>query len=217
MLSATDEEGQPMSDEDLRDQVLTFLFAGHETTASALSWAFYWIYKLPKVKEKLLQEIDILGDNFLESPYLKAVCQEVLRIYPISLISIPRMAKSTVEIMDRQFEAGTVLVASIYSLHHREDLYPEAKQFKPERFLSCNYSAYEFIAFGGGNRRCLGYALAILEMKLVIGTILSNYNLALADNKVIKPQRRGMTIAPSNGVPLVMTGKRTAKRAVGLS
>ena len=92
--------------------------------------------------------------------------------------------------------------------HHREDLYPNAKQFKPERFLERQYTPYGFLPFGGGVRLCLGYALAMLEMKLVIASILSKYNLELANNKPIKPMRRGGTIAPSNGVPLVMTGLR---------
>ena len=222
MLSAKDENGQSMTDDQLRDEMMTLLFAGHETTATALAWAFYWIHKLPHIKEKLLQEIDNLGDNpdpmeVYRSPYLTAICQETLRIYPVVFIAFPRMAKSTVEIMGHQFDAGTMLTPCIYLVHHREDLYPEPKQFRPERFLEREYSPYEFIPFGGGNRRCLGYALAMLEMKLVIGTILSNYHLDLADNKPVIPQRRGLTIAPSNGVPLLMTGRRAAQRTVVFS
>ena len=114
--------------------------------------------------------------------------------------------------MGHQFEPGTMLVPSIYSTHHRESIYPNPKQFVPERFLERKYSAYEFIPFGGGNRLCLGYALAMLEMKLVLGTILSRYHLALGNKKPVKPKRRGGTIAPNNGVPLIMTGKRLAQK-----
>ncbi len=167
MLSATDESGQPMTDEQLRDEMITLLVAGHETTATALAWTFYWINYLPEVKEKLLQEIDSLGENpdpmeISRLPYLTAVCQETLRIYPVGAIAFARIANSTIEIMGRQFEPDTMLVPSIYSTHHREDLYPEPKQFRPERFLGRKYSPYEFIPFGGGNRLCLGYALAML-------------------------------------------------------
>lgn len=213
MLSARDENGQPMSDRQLQDELMTMLVAGHETTATALSWAFYWIHKLPEVKEKLLQELANLGDNpdplaISRLPYLTALCQETLRIYPIVPITFPRIAKSAVEIMGHQFEAETTLVPCVYLVHHREDLYPEPKQFRPERFLERQYSACEFIPFGGGNRHCLGYALAMLEMKLVLATVLTNYELALANNQLVTPKRRGLTIATSNGVPLVMKGKR---------
>ena len=213
MLSAVDEDGQPMTDEQLRDEMLTLLGMGYEATATALAWAFYWIHKLPQVKQKLLQEIDSLGKKpdpmeIYRLPYLTAVCQETLRIYPVALTSFGRITNSTREIMGRQFEPGTMLIVSIYSTHHREDLYPNPKQFLPERFLERKYSPYEFIPFGGGNRLCLGYALAMLEMKLVLGTILSRYKLTLANNKPVKPKRRGISVAPSNGIPLVMTGKR---------
>ena len=219
MLSATDEEGQPMTDDQLRDEMMTLLVAGYETTASALAWAFYWIHKFPEVKEQLLQEIDSLGENrepiaISRAPYLNAVCQETLRIYPVTSSTPVRIANSTIEIMGRQFEAGTGFIVSIYLTHNREDLYPNPKQFLPERFLKRNYSAYEFMPFGGGNRLCVGHALAMLEMKLVLVTVLSRYQLALANNKPIKPKRRRTTFAPSNGVPLIMTGKRAAQKAV---
>ncbi len=215
MLSVTDEDGQLMTDDQLKDELITLLVAGHETTATALAWAFYWLEKLPKVKEKLLQEIDRLGKNpdpieISRLPYLTAVCQETLRLYPIVPIAMARLAKQDVEIMGRKFESGTTFIPCIYSTHHREDLYPNSKQFKPERFLERQYTPYEFIPFGGGIRLCLGYALAMLEMKLVIASIISKYNLELADNKPIKPMRRGGTLTPSNGVPLVLKGFRSS-------
>ena len=219
MLSATDEEGQPMTDDQLHDEMITLLTAGHETTATALAWALYWIHKLPSVKEKLLQEIDNLGENpdpieISRLPYLTAVCQETLRIYPVVPIAGARIANSTVEIMGCNFEAGTTFVPCIYSVHHREDIYPNPKQFLPERFIDRKYSPYEFMPFGGGNRLCIGYALAMLEMKLVLANILSNYQLELTSSRPIKPKRRGGTLTPSNGVPLVIKGKRLAKKAM---
>ena len=97
---------------------------------------------------------------------------------------------------------------TIYLVHYREDLYPNAQQFKPERFLEHQYSTSEYFPFGGGIRRCLGYALALLEMKLVLAVILSQYHLSLAEDKPVKLQRRGFTLAPTGGVQMVMTGKR---------
>ncbi|MEM8721415.1 MAG: cytochrome P450 [Cyanobacteria bacterium P01_G01_bin.39] len=96
----------------------------------------------------------------------------------------------------------------IYLTHHREDLYPEPKQFKPERFLERQYTTYEFLPFGGGNRRCIGYALALLEMKLVLAKILTRWDLSLTSDRPILPQRRGATVAPNNGVPLTVNSKR---------
>ncbi|MUG91833.1 cytochrome P450 [Scytonema sp. UIC 10036] len=213
MLSATDSEGQSMSDEQLKDELITLLSAGHETTANGLAWGFYWLAKNPSVKEKLSQEIDSLGKNpdpieISRLPYLTAVCQEILRLYPVVQVALARFAKQDIEIMGRCFKAGTTFIPSIYSVHRREDLYPNSKQFQPERFLERQYTAYEFLPFGGGVRMCLGHALAMLEMKLVIATIVSKYNLELADDKPIKPIRRSATISPSNGVPLVVTGLR---------
>jgi cytochrome P450 len=224
LMSARDEQGQPMTDAELRDELMTLLFAGHETTATALAWAFYWIHKLPLVGETLLGELDSLGDNpeptanvqstrFANArlPYLNAVCSETLRMYPVVFIAFPRVTTSPVEIMGYQFDADTTLFPCIYLTHHREELYPDSKQFKPERFMERQFSPYEYLPFGGGNRRCIGLALAQLEMKLVLATILSRYQLALADSKPINPKRRGFTIAPAGGVRMVLRGQRQLK------
>lgn len=213
MMSAHDENGEPMTDEELLDELMTLLVAGHETTATALAWAFYWIHKLPQVHQKLLNELESLGDNpdpiaISRLPYLSAVCSETLRIYPVLPISFARVTNSPVKIMGHEFEANTMLAPCIYLTHHREDLYPEPNQFKPERFIERQFSPYEYLPFGGGNRRCIGFALALLEMKLVLATILPSYQLALADTKPVKPQRRGLTIAPESGVNMVLQGKR---------
>jgi cytochrome P450 len=210
MMSARDEEGQPMTEAELRDELMTLLFAGHETTASALAWAFYWIHHLPEVREKLLQELDTLGQDadpnaIFKLPYLNAVCSETLRLYPIVVFAFGRTVKSPIEIMGYQFEPGTAIAPCIYLTHHREDIYPESKRFKPERFLERQFSPYEYLPFGGGNRRCLGYAFALFEMKLVLATVLSQVELALADNRPVKPVRRGITFSPSGGVRMVVS------------
>lgn len=216
MMAARDEAGEPMSDAELRDELLTLLFAGHETTATALAWAFYWIHKLPDVRSQLRQELASLGENpdptaIARLPYLSAVCNETLRIYPVAFITFPRIAKVPVTVGGRNYDPGTALVPCIYLVHHREDLYPHPQQFQPERFLNRQYSPYELLPFGGGSRRCIGYALAQMEMKLVIATLVSQYDLELVDSKPIKPQRRGVTVAPAGGVKLVMKKQRSPR------
>ncbi|MDY6938563.1 MAG: cytochrome P450 [Cyanobacteriota bacterium] len=214
LLMARDENGDAMTDEELRDELVTLLLAGHESSATTLAWTLYWIHKLPDVKEKLLAELETLGENsdpleIFKLPYLTAVCQETLRIYPVIFVTSSRVTKSACKLMDFQFKAGTTLTPCIYLTHHREDLYPNPKQFKPERFLERQYSPYEYLPFGGGNRRCIGMALAQYEMKLAIATILRNLELALPDDRPVRPVRRGLTIAPSDNLRLVVKGRRT--------
>ncbi len=219
MMSARDEAGEPMTDVELRDELITLLLAGHETVGISLAWALYWIHHLPAVREKLLQELDALGDNpdpnaIFRLPYLNAVCQETLRIYPVGMLVLNRLVKSPLQIMGYQFEPGTLLVPCIYLTHHREDLYPEPKQFKPERFLERQFAPHEYLAFGGGNRRCIGMAFAQFEMKMVLPTVLSHWQLALADSKPVQPVRRGGLLAPADGVPMVVTGMRPQNQRI---
>ena len=216
LMAARDEAGQPMTDVELRDELMTLLVAGHETTATALAWALYWIHKLPSVREKLIQELDSLGDDpdpsaIFRLPYLNAVCCETLRIYPVAMLTFPRMVKVPVSLMGYDFEPGTVVIGSIYLTHRREDLYPEPEQFKPERFLERQFSAYEYLPFGAGARRCIGLAFAQFEMKVVLAKILSRFELALADNREVRPTRRGLVTAPASSIRLVVKGERQDK------
>lgn len=213
MMSARDEDGNPMSDKELRDELMTLLFAGHETTATAMAWGLYWSNHLPQVKDKLLAEIDSLGNSpdpmsISRLPYLGAFCHETLRICPVAMLTFVRVVKEPVELLGYQLKPGNYVAGCMYLLHQREDLYPQPKEFKPERFLERQYSPYEFMPFGGGARRCVGDALAVFEMKVVIAKILSCYEMVLADTKPEKPQRRGITLAPANGVKMVITGER---------
>ncbi len=207
MMTAQDEEGQSMTDQELRDEMMTLLFAGHETTATAIAWALYWIHYLPEVGQKLHKELDELEENsnpvtVSRLPYLSAICNETLRIYPVGLFTFSRVLKKPWTLMGQAFEAGTQLSPCIYLLHHRTDLYPEPDQFRPDRFLEREFSRYEYIPFGGGNRRCLGMAFALFEMKLVLSSILSKWQLELKNDRPIKPVRRGFTMAPEKGVPM---------------
>ncbi|MBD2164733.1 cytochrome P450 [Calothrix membranacea FACHB-236] len=219
LMSARDEEGEAMTDQELRDELMTLLVAGHETTATAMAWAFYWVHYLPEVREKLLEELDNLGDSpdlmsILRAPYLNAVCNESLRIYPVGMFTTPRIVKESTELLGQRLAPGTIISACIYLTHHREDIYPNSHQFRPERFLEKTFSPSEFIPFGGGVRGCVGQALAMCEMKLVLATILSSYKLSLLDSQPEKPQRRGVTIGPARGVKMVITGRRTRAKSL---
>ncbi len=219
MLLTRDEEGQGMTNQEIRDELMTMLFAGHETTATALAWALYWVHKQPEVYEKLTQELATLETDadpmtIFRLPYLTAVCQETLRIYPVGMLTFPRVATKPVELQGYHLEPGTLIAGSIYLTHQREDLYPEPKKFKPERFLERQFSPYEYLPFGGGSRRCLGMALANFEMRLVLATLLSNFDMALAENRPVKPQRRGLSLGPAGGVKMLMKGKRKQERQI---
>jgi cytochrome P450 family 110 len=217
LMSVRDEEGKAMTDQELRDELITLMLASHETTAMSMAWALYWIHHKPEVREKLLQELESLGDSpdpmsIFRLPYLTAVCNESLRFYPVTMLTLPRVVEEPVELLGYSLEPGTVVASSIYLTHHREDIYPEHNQFKPERFLKRQFSPYEFLPFGGGVRGCIGQALAMFEMKLVLATILSRYQLALADQKPERPQRRSFSLVPANGVKMVITGERTRQK-----
>lgn len=212
LISATDEAGEGMSDRELRDQLVSLLLLGYETTAASLTWAFYWIHSLTPIERQLRQELAKLGDNptpeeLTQLPYLGAVTQESLRLYPIALISMPRMLKTALSLGEHEYPAGTVIVPCIYVAHQRPQTYSNPREFQPERFLDRKFTPYEFLPFGGGARGCIGAAFSLYEMKLILGTILSNWQLQLVDLQPVKPIRRGITIVPSGGVRLRVVEK----------
>lgn len=216
MMAARDEDGQPMTNEELRDELLTLLFAGHETTATAMAWSLYWVNRLPEVRDRLLSELATLPPNadpmtIYRLPYLSAICQESLRIYPVAMITFPRVTTQPVELMGYHLEPGTTVVGCIYLLHRNPSIYPEPEQFKPERFLERKYSPYEYLPFGSGSRQCIGMALAQYEMKLTLATVMLNYELAWADSKPPKASRRGVTLAARGGIPMVLKGRRSRR------
>jgi len=223
LMAARDSDGEPLSDVELRDELLTLLFAGHETTASALAWALYWIAALPEVRSKLLVELETVKSEAAPDPvtisrlpYLSAICQETLRLYPIAISAFPRVVKQPMQIAGYDLEAGTVIMPSIYLAHHRAAVYPEPKQFRPERFLERQFSPYEYLPFGGGDRRCIGSAFALFEMKLVLFQILSNFELTLVNSQPIRPIRRGLTVAPSDRLRMQVTSKRESVSSLPL-
>ena len=213
MMSAQDENGEGMKDYELRDELMTLMLAGHETTATAIAWGLYWLYCYPEIRAKLEAEIASLGEDpdpmaIAKLPYLDAVCKETLRIYPVAMLTFPRTVIEPTELIGYQLDKGTVVIGCIYLLHQREDIYPQPKQFKPERFLEREFDTYEFFPFGGGKRRCIGEALAMLELKLVLATAVREYNLQLRSNKSEIPARRGVTLAPKKGVQMIYRGSK---------
>lgn len=211
LLEAKDENGQGISNQQLHDELMLLLFAGHDTTALAMSWALYWIHRYPEVKKKLREELITVNFDdpmsIFRLPYLTAVCNETLRIHSVAMLTFPREVVEPVDLLGYKLEPGTLIIGCIYLTHQREDLYHEAKKFKPERFLERQYSPYEFIPFGGGTRRCIGDALAQYEMKLALAKILSCYELDLVDNHIVKPSRRGVVLSPQGGVKMIFQGK----------
>ncbi len=224
LLLARDEAGNGLTDEELHDELMTLLVAGHETTATALAWALYWIHRQPEVRQALLAErVDVLPQDNRSSqddlmaiakrPYLNAVCNETLRIYPVGMVTLPRRVEQPLTLMDFDLEPGTLVMGCIYLLHHDPELYPNSHEFRPERFLERQFSPYEFLPFGAGARRCVGAALALYEMALVLDTILGECELALANDEPVLPQRRGGTLAPASGILMKKTASKAAVRS----
>jgi cytochrome P450 family 110 len=218
LLAARDSDGQPLSEVELRDQLMTLLLLGHETTASGLTWAFYWLHQHPEVLARLQAELDATDPDpaaLAQLPYLSAVCKEALRIYPIALIAQPRRVKQPVQLGGYEFDPGAVLIPCIYLAHRRAEAYPDASQFRPERFLEGKLSAYEYLPFGGGNRSCIGMALALFEMKLILATLLKQYEFRLTQplqpfsNSGFRPARRGITFVPPGNLRLQVVGLRS--------
>lgn len=209
LMLCRDEQGQGLSDAELHDELLTLLMAGHETTATALTWALHWIHRQGEVREQLLAELAACPDAddpevINRLPYLGAVVNEVLRIHPVAMLMFPRLVEQPLELAGWTFEPGDVLIGCIQAVHERQDLYPNPLRFDPQRFLERNYGPGEFLPFGGGARRCLGAALAVYEMKLILATLLQTRPLTLTagSNRSLLPRRRGFTLGPSRPVRL---------------
>jgi len=209
LLEARDEEGRGRTDEELRDELLTLVATGYETTATALSWGVYWIAQKPAVRERLRAEIAGLGPGadskaYGQLEYLDATCKEILRIYPI-VPSVFRQVVRPFTVAGYDFEPGTVLSPSIYLTHHRSDLYEDPDAFDPGRFLRRTYSPYEYLPFGGGARRCVGMSLAVHEMKIILATLLERFELDVAPGQNVVPVRRSVTMGPSGGPRMIVT------------
>ncbi len=207
LLDARHEDDSPMSPQELRDELMTALVAGHETTASQLAWAFERLAREPQVTERINAEFEA-GEG---DAYLTATIQEILRLRPVLPNAEPRLTKQPVEIGGFRYPAGVALLASAFLLHHDPDIYPEPFAFRPERFLDKAPGTYTWIPFGGGRRRCLGASFAMQEMKIVIRAALQRFDLSAASPRPEQTARRSITFSPSGGASVILRERRAAR------
>lgn len=200
LLHARQEDGTALSDQQIFEQMHTLLFAGHSTTAGALTWALYFLGHAPAVLRRLQDELTALGADpepevLAKAPYLEAVCNETLRLRPPSP-GVGRKLNAPAQIAGYELPAGAGVFAQIIWAHHDPAVFPESDVFRPERFLERTYSPFEFLPFGGGNRRCIGAAFALYEMKLVLGTLLRRYSFELVSKKPVRVGLQGLPGSP---------------------
>ncbi|HTU78266.1 MAG TPA: cytochrome P450 [Solirubrobacteraceae bacterium] len=202
LLQATHEDGSPMSDSELRDELVTLLVAGHETTANALSWAVERLCRHPERIERLTEEV-----RAGEGAYLQAVIQETLRLRPVISIVLRRL-QEPMELGGRLLPAGASIVPAIHLVHRRADIYPEPNEFRPERFIESEGGrapgTYTWIPFGGGIRRCLGAAFAQFEMEVVLRELVRRRTLAPARPESERNYRRAITETPRHDATVIV-------------
>src|SRR4051794_31461652 len=199
LLGARDEDGEPMTDQELRDELVTLLLAGHETTATGLAWTFEMLLRHPAVLERTRAAVAEGDDN-----YVDGVVKEALRIRPV-IPGVGRVVRGEpFELGGYTIPEGVEINPSIASIHRRGDRYPQPEDFRPERFLGEDApDTYTWIPFGGGTRRCLGASFAQTEMRQVVKRVLERTELRSADRQPEKIVRRAITMVPKNGVRIV--------------
>ena len=213
LIEARDESGAAMTDDQLRDEMLTLLLAGHETTATTLAWTIHHLLEHPEWLARVRAEVrDVVAGGVVQPEQIErlvlldASIKETLRLTPI-IPMVGRVLAKPATIGEVQLPAGAVALASIYLVHRRADLWPEPQRFDPSRFVGKKVDPTTYFPFGGGARRCLGMAFASYEMKIVLATMLARAELAPAPGKRVRLVRRGITFAPSGGMPVVVTAK----------
>jgi cytochrome P450 family 135 len=210
LLQARHDDGSGMSDQELRDELMTLLVAGHETSATALAWALEALARHPSALNRLRDEIDA-GD---EDTYLDAVVQETLRLRPVIALVLRRLTEP-MEIGGRLLPAGVTVAPCIYLLHRRPDLYDEPRAFRPERFLEQPPGTYTWIPFGGGVRRCLGASFAQFEIKVVLRELVARLDIRPARSRPERRVRRAIVFAPERGGELVVERRAGARGKSG--
>jgi cytochrome P450 len=195
LLEARHEDGSPMSAQELRDELMTLLVAGHETTASTLAWTFERLVRQPGVLARLTDEVDSSDGD----AYITATTQEALRRRPVLPNSAPRLVKRPIEVGGWSYPTDVCLVPNAYLLHHDPEIYPDPYAFRPERFLDESPGTYTWIPFGGGRRRCIGASFAMLEMKIVIRSLLEAQMVEPVAAEPEPARRRNITITPRAG------------------
>ena len=210
LLQTEDEQGQGFEREELHGHLFTLLLAGHETTALSLAWAMYHLLSHPEALERLCEELDDSAGEQAEAiaklPYVQAVINETLRLYPI-VPDVLRALREPLRLGPYEVAAGEGVDVAIMAVHHDERVFERPMEFLPERFLERRYKPWEFMPFGGGHRRCIGAALASFEMAIVLAEWIGAWEFELLDERV-EPKRRGITIGPDTGVRVRLTGRR---------
>ncbi len=202
LLEARDEHGEAMSDEELRDQLVTLLLAGHETTASGLAWMFERTLRTPDVHERLRAAV---ADD--DERYLECFIKEGLRLRPVVPLAV-RYVAAPLELGSYTIPAGSLMGCSMILTHTRPDLYPEPHAFRPERFMGENApDTYTWIPFGGGTRRCIGASFATLEMKVILRRVFSRCELQAPGSRPERPRRRFVTYPPNRGARVVLRSR----------
>lgn len=214
LVAARYEDGEAMSDEALRDEMVTLLLAGHETTALSLAWVFHRLFMHPEVHRKVLDEIARVADGGAPEPehmpkleYLDMVIRETQRVHSI-LPLVVRKLQRPMTIGGADLPAGVMVAPAIPLLHMRRDIWGDPENFRPERFAEKRPTPFEFLPFGGGVRRCIGAAFAQYEMKIVLARILWRTTLRAARPVPLKTVRRGITLGPDHGMPVALTARR---------
>jgi cytochrome P450 len=206
LMTAEFEDGTRMEDRELRDQLMTLLLAGHETTATALAWTFDLLLRHPAALGRLRDEL-AAGDE----DYLKATITESLRLRPVIPLAGRRLAQD-LEADGLALPAGTDVTPAIWLTHTRADLYPEPFAFRPERFLESPPDTYGWLPFGGGIRRCIGASFAEFEMRIALREVLTRCELRKASPAPEKTGRRNITLSPKGGTPVVVESRRPARQ-----
>jgi cytochrome P450 family 110 len=206
-MAARHEDGSALSEQELFEQMMNIVAAGHETTASSLAWALHHLHREDAVKRRLTAELEALPAGALDPeqvvrlPYLDAVCSETLRLEPVAPV-VGRTLRKSLTLLGYDLPPGVSVGISILNLHRRPDLYVEPERFRPERFLERTYSPFEYLPFGGGARRCLGAAFAVYEMKLVLAAVLRHHHLVPTRTKPIRAVMRNTTAGPAGPIDM---------------
>jgi cytochrome P450 len=200
LMQARDEDGQPMTDSELRDELVTLLLAGHETTATSVAWAVERLVRHPQKLRRLQEEIESGGED-----YMTAVINETLRVRPVVPV-VTRILHEELQVGPYMLPAGTRVVPSIYLTNRNPRVYDDPEEFRPERFLEDGPDTFSWIPFGGGIRRCIGASFAQLEMRLMLRTMLSELEPSVPGGMWRKGEwvrRRAITLVPAAGARVV--------------
>jgi cytochrome P450 len=206
LLMARHEDGSPMSDEELRDELLTLVLAGHETTANTLAWAFERLLRTPHAYDRLRDEVRAAGGDEASGKYVEATIHEAMRSRPV-IPMIGRRVQVPWQLGEWQLPAGAAVVVSILLLHHRPDVYPDPFAFRPERFLGAKPGTYTWIPFGGGVRRCLGATLAMAEQRAVLRAVARRTDLSVLDPAPEHARHRNVTMIPAEGARVLVRSR----------